>query len=225
MKKIFLIICFVVILIQFSSAYISLNIYLDEKGEALFLGETDEKILELPQGIKINGGIIKGTTNSLTNKQGEIWEFSYELIGAELNVVFPKETIIKNLEDGEISFDKQISIFVEEKIKVNYLIEDSKNYNYLFYLIGILIFFVSFFCLFRLKLKKRNNLEILKQTLNEREKKIIEKLQEVKKIKHSRLQNLVDIPKASFSRHVQELERKDLIKKTGDGKNKFLSLK
>src|SRR3989344_4836467 len=72
--------------VQTVSAFTSINIYLDEKGEAIFLGETDENITEfLPAGIALEEGEITGFTSILTNKIGEFWEFSYFQQGAEMN--------------------------------------------------------------------------------------------------------------------------------------------
>ena len=41
----------------------------------------------------------------------------------------------------------------------------------------------------------------------------------------SHLRKLTYIPKASFSRHIQELEKKGLINRSGEGKNKFVEIK
>lgn len=209
------------------SAYAHINIYIDEKGGALFLGETNE-LLELPKGIEIKNGEIIGHTSELTSKQGLVWEFSYILEGSELNVIFPEGTQIKALEEGEISLNgKKISVYVKEKINAQYFIEEQNEFNWfiLLAIILIVIIIVYFLLKEKIKPKKSNQLEIIKQTLSSREKQIIEKLEEVKEIKHSRLQKLLEIPKASFSRHIQELEKKGLIKRIGEGKNKLISLK
>ena len=232
MKKIISTMLIFVMLIQLTSAYTYLNIYIDETGEALFLGETNEQF-SLPQNIEIKGKDIIGKTQSLTNKQGELWSFSYSLQGAEFYIVLPKGSVIKEISDGEISVkNKQISIYSKDRIEVSYIIEKENKFNYWTILPLILIITLGFY-FYRLmynkkkekKADKKSNLEIIKQTLNEREKKIIDKLKEVGEIKHSRLQKLLDIPKASFFRHIQELEKKKIIKRTGDGKNKILSLK
>lgn len=227
-KKVLFIFLFV-ILIANISAYTNINIYLDEKGGALFLGETDE-LLELPEGIDIKNKEIIGRTSELTSKQGIVWEFSYFLEGAELNVIFPEGTQIKELEKGEISLeDKRISVYVKENINAQYVLGESGNSNYWVWIISIvillIILFGSYFIFKYRKSEEKKRFEILKQTLSRREKKIVEKLKEVKEIKHSRLQKLLDIPKASFSRHIQELEKKELIKRIGEGKNKVISLR
>ena len=53
---------------------------------------------------------------------------------------------------------------------------------------------------------------------------LLKHLKQTGKIKSSFLRKKCDIPKASFSRHLQELERKKLIKRTGEGKNKFVEV-
>ena len=72
--------------------------------------------------------------------------------------------------------------------------------------------------------KQGEKIELLKQVLNQREKAILEKLETHERIKMSQLRKLTEIPKASFSRHVQELEKKGLVRRTGEGKNKFIEL-
>ena len=67
-----------VFLMQTASAYTYLNIYIDDSGDAEFLGETDQT-LTLPKGITVIDGKIRGTTQTLTQKIGEIWTFSYSL--------------------------------------------------------------------------------------------------------------------------------------------------
>lgn len=233
MIKQLIIILMVLILVQNISAYTYLNIYLDEKGEALFLGESNEQ-LNLPKGIEIKGNEIIGRTQFLTDKQGDVWTFSYFLDNAELNLILPKGALIKKIYEGEISVNKkQISIYNQDEIEVSYTIESEDKFNYLFcfWIVLIPIFIMGFYfyksrrILKKEKLEEVDKLKIIQQTLGERENKIINKLKEVKGIKQSRLQKILDIPKASFSRHIQELEKKDLIKRIGEGKNKILSLK
>ena len=230
MKKTIIIILICLVLIQSVSAYTYLNIYLDENGEALFLGETNEK-LSLPEGIEIKGKDIVGRTHSLTNKQGELWGFSYLLEGAEMNILLPKGAVIKNIEGGEISINnKQISIYIKNEIKLSYILNGEEKLNYWLFLIIIPLIILGLY-FYKLKRKfssskpEQDKLEIIKQTLSERENKIIDKLKEVGEIKNSKLQKILEIPKASFSRHIQELEKKEIIERKGEGKNKLISLR
>lgn len=230
MKKTIIIILICLVLIQSVSAYTYLNIYLDENGEALFLGETNEK-LSLPEGIEIKGKDIVGRTQTLTNKQGELWGFSYLLEGAEMNILLPKGAVIKNIEGGEISINnKQISIYIKNEIKLSYILNGEEKLNYWLFLIIIPLIILGLY-FYKLKRKfssskpEQDKLEIIKQTLSERENKIIDKLKEVGEIKNSKLQKILEIPKASFSRHIQELEKKEIIERKGEGKNKLISLR
>ena len=223
------------------SAQTFVNIYVDETGEALFLGETEQQI-KLPDGVKLENGEINGETPNLTSKQGELWMFEYSLENAEMNIILPDGAVIKELNEGEIGIeDNQISIYAKENISVSYIIEKQKESFNWYFLTGVILIFVlviicSYFKLKKnekieknkpklKKTKKPDKLEIIKDTLNERERIIIEKIKEKKQIKSSILRKLCDIPKASFSRHIQELEKKSLIKRTGEGKNKIISLK
>lgn len=217
------------ILVQTISAYTYLNIYLDETGEALFLGETNEQ-LNLPEGIEISNGDIKGTTQELTSKTWEIWSFSYSLNNAEIYTVLPKGAVIKNVESGEISLEKeQFSIYAKNNIGVEYTIEDiSEDYLYIAIIALIAIgLFLGYLNREKFRFKKQDNIDkikIVEGLLNDREKLILSEVKKAGKIKSSQLRKICDIPKASFSRHLQELEKKKLIKRDGEGKNKIVEI-
>ena len=53
---------------------------------------------------------------------------------------------------------------------------------------------------------------------------ILDKLKETGRIKGSYLRRACEIPKPSFYRHILELEKKGLVKRSGDGRNKFIEL-
>jgi len=89
----------------------------------------------------------------------------------------------------------------------------------------VLFLFLIFYKKIKGIFKKKEDIEIIKKTLSERENLIIDKLKEVKEIKQSRLSKLTEIPKASLFRHLIQLEKKGIIKRTGEGKNKIISLK
>ena len=243
MRRLIFLIVTLLALTPFISAYTYLNIYIDETGEALFLGETNEQ-LNLPEGVGIDKETISGTTQELTEKKGENWKFLYNLKGAELYIILPKGAVIKNIGDGEITLEKnQLSVYAKENIEIEYIIEKNEGLNYWLFLLVVLIIVVfSYFYMSVFKEKKKvtqtlkkkdgvrrinkkEKLEVMKQILSDREKIIVDKLGELKEIKHSQLQKILEIPKASFSRHIQELERKNIIKRTGEGKNKIISLK
>jgi len=204
-----------------------ITIYVEENGEVAFFGETDEDLV-LPLGISISNGEIMGKTNELTNKQGVTWEFSYELKNAEMEIVLPKGTVITKLENGEVYSNGQISVYGFESVKVGYEIREiDNNINYLLYGLLLIIVIIILIILFKKHNKKyisKDKIRKLDNVLNDREKLILKNLKETGKIKSSFLRKKCDIPKASFSRHLQELERKKLIKRTGEGKNKFVEV-
>ena len=223
-----------------ASALTRLNIYLDETGQAVFLGETDQTNLILPAGILVSEGKINGKTSELTTKNGLLWTFTYTLTNSELNVILPEGAVIKSLEAGEISlYREQIAIFNKNKIRVSYTIEEIEEDNSvrdgtIFILLGVALVVITIYLTKRQhrkndKIKKEgkkkvDKIKILSQVLNDRERLIVGKLKEVGKIKMSYLRKACDIPKASFSRHIRELEKKKLVKFSGEGKNKFVQL-
>ncbi len=228
------------------SAYTFLNLYVEDNGVVTFLGETNEN-LSLPNGVNIQDGKIIGDTSTLTSKVGEVWSLAYNLHGAEINLVLPKGAVIKQISDGEISTqNNQISVYFKDSVVVNYTIENTASgisaRNIGLTILSILVI-VTLILFVRYamknnaknkpqtgnaKVKRQNSVKqkqkIIQQLLNEREKTILSKLKETGKVKQSQLRKLVQIPKASFSRHLQELEKKMLINRSGDGKNKFVEL-
>ena len=250
MKKVLILFAIILLQLNLASAISFINIYIDETGEATFLGETDETTLDLLSGISLFNGEIRGTTSELTNKQGELWSILYSLENSEIDLIFPKGTTIKSIGDGEISVSNEgiISIYFIDNIEISYTIEKiqeplipSKNVPMIVILAVILILLIIYILNYskkdkpepkeevktskpKTKSKEIDKLALIKQLLSDREKLIVNKLKSTGKIKGSYLRKMCDIPKASFSRHVQELEKKGLIKRTGEGKNKFVEL-
>jgi len=226
------------LIVPTASAYTFINIYIDETGKATFLGETDETPT-LPDTIGISNGEIIGTTHELTSKEGDTWTFTYSPTDIEFNIILPEGAVIKNLSQGEIYLiSGKISIYSNEEIEIIYTIEDvPQGLNPLanLPLIIILVIAVVVLIVFLINYSKRENdepkkedkdkIESISHMLSDREKLILEKLKKVGKTKSSHLRKLTEIPKASFSRHVQELERKKLITRTGEGKNKIIELR
>ena len=67
-------------------------------------------------------------------------------------------------------------------------------------------------------------LKPIRATLNERENQIIKELLEHKKLKQNQLQHLTKIPKVSLSRHLVNLENKNLIVKKSLGKTNIIQI-
>ena len=231
-----------IVLVPYASAYTYLNIYIDSSGNAEFLGETSEtsSTLLLPAGVSILDGKIRGTTSTLTTKNGELWTFSYSLDNAEIRAILPEGSAIENLSGGEISLERnRISVYFQNEISINYQIEElsTSNSTLIISLLVIIVLALALYffrknlsSLFKPKViykkskVKEKKTESIKHLLSDRENLILERLSSTGKIKMSQLRKLSEIPKASFSRHIQELEKKKLLIRSGEGKNKFVEV-
>jgi len=224
-------------------SYTYLNIYIDSSGTADFLGETNETNLSLPSGISLQNGKITGTTQTLTTKDKDTWKFTYFLRNSEIKAILPEGATVKKITTGEVFLERdRISVYFLNGATIFYTVSDvpiseslSNNNSALLMVLIIIIIAGAFYYWFKLrkkpaakntnnKPKKVDKLGIISQVLNDRDKLIIDKLKTTGKVKMSHLRKLCDMPKASFSRHVQELEKKRLLKRSGEGKNKFVEL-
>lgn len=228
------------------SATTQLNIYIDNIGDSLFLGTTDENIT-LPEGVSLRDGRISGYTSNLTVKSGETWTFTYALARAELQVTLPEGAVIKSVSPSEISLDGgQISLYARNSVRATYVIErvDENSNSVLIWILIILVVLVGVVYVWNFlkgylkglvsrSIKKRETRRASRENkstsqiqhlLHERENTILAKLRETGKTKMSYLRKACDMPKASFSRHVHELVKKKLLVLSGEGKNKFVEL-
>ncbi len=125
MKKFVIIFAIILLQLHLASAISFINVYIDESGEAEFLGETEATELDLLSGISLSNGEIRGTTSEMTNKQGELWSISYSLENSEIDLIFPKGTTIKSVENGEIYVSNEgiISVYFIDNIEITYTIE------------------------------------------------------------------------------------------------------
>ena len=175
-----------IISMQTVSAYTFITISLNEKGEAAFIGETDQQ-LTLPEGIILQNGRISGKTNTLTSKQGSIWSASFESPYAEITTALPKGATITSLTAGEVSIRKdRIVIDSVGEIKLSYTVSTSAQQgNIVFYIIGAIILIAIIVVLSNyLNYKKSKNIakkpkadnqkqRLLNKLLNDREKQIL----------------------------------------------------
>lgn len=223
------------ICISSASALTQVNIYLDDAGNARFLGVTDEHP-SLPLGVSVEKGRVQGTTSALTQKNSTIWVFRYALSNSEMNVILPVGATVMRISGGEITTQQnRIEVYARNEVEVVYSLSEAPARSDA--LIIVLIIFAAAgagYIVFRhsrnqakpVVRKRLPNVKkpivALEQVLNERENLILAKLRETGKVKGSYLRQLCALPKASFSRHVQELAKKGLVKISGDGRNKFI---
>lgn len=230
---------FVVLVLPSVSALTQLTIYVDAAGDALFLGASDESPI-LPEGITLSNGKINGYTSTLTQKEGDVWTFSYSLPHSEMIVALPEGAVIKSITKGEISIEQQqIAIYAVNGTTIVYTIQKQETSNGIgtfITIIGALVALVLVAYLANFKnrekhvrnapprRKKARRLDVISSVLNERENLILDKLKTTGKVKMSHLRKASELPKASFSRHIHELVKKKLIRLSGEGKNKFVEL-
>lgn len=231
-------------LVTIISAQPILNIYLDNEGNADIIGNSDSAI-SLPSGVEYENGKIFGSTQLLTSKNAELWAFNFSTDQkVEISLYLPEYASLETTPENSIIFVNKNQILIttySNELSLTYkLHEKPSSFPYYWILLFVIIVvFVFLFIKFRKKpkitpvqiqeKKPIDKLKIMKDVLNEREKLILNKLKYYKdnniKIKQNQLRKALDIPKASFSRHLQELEKKNLIKRIGEGKNKFIELK
>jgi len=235
--KLFLVFGVFVFLFSFAHASSDVIVHIDKTGNALFLGTSDENITAfLPSGVSLVNGKINGNTVLQTSKEGAIWTFYYSLQNSNIEVFLPTGAKVKET-NGEVLIDGgNLAIYKEDNLTVSYTIEEIRSgFNSLWLILIALVVFIGIYYFskkFDLKKKSDKNLvkeekkkiEVLQEILSERENKIIDILKEKGKIKSSVLRRLVGFPKASFSRHINELEKKGLIKRSGEGRNKFVEV-
>lgn len=235
--KLFALVFVTILLLGSASAYTDFLIHLDREGNALFLGESNESINNLPEGVNLTNGKFQGSTDKLTSKQGEVWKFIYNYPNSDIQVFLPEGAVIKST-SAEISYSQSLTVYSKNSILVTYTLEDPTTNNYSIYLWILLVLLVCIVIFYIIKSRNRvkepkiNKKEIalkqktklLNQFLNDKEKIIIEKIKEYGKIKSSQLRKVCEIPKSSFARHIQELEKKKIIRRSGDGRNKFIEL-
>jgi len=227
-----------VLLISSASALSVFNVYVNEGGSAIFLGEADSQE-GLPQGVTWHEtGEVTGSTHALTVKDGAVWTFSFSRFDTDMNIFLPPGATVTSLSNGEVSIASgRIVVFAHDEVVIEYTIgavdESSSLTTLLWILLGVIGFVVVVFIINWFNREKQyappepqkhDKIEVLRGVLSVREQQIIDKLKELKKAKSSYLRRQLEMPKASFSRHIQELEKKGIIKRTGEGKNKIIEL-
>ena len=220
-------------------------VHLDNTGNALFLGSSSGNISSLlPRGVNFSGGNIFGNTQFQTSKSGDIWSFSFSLPDSNIEVFLPAGAKVKST-NGEITIDGgTIAVFANDNVNVSYSIGETPGTDWLLISIIVIILAFAIWLLyhFRSKIRKRDEerapakkkaksarkkqdkIELFQKILSVRENLIVDALKDKGKMKSSVLRKTTGIPKSAFFRHIQELEKKNIIKRSGDGRNKIIEL-
>ena len=232
MEKYILLLLFIVLIGGVSASYIYGDIYIKEGGEVVFSVNSDKEInLE---GLSFNDNRITGETNELVTLENGIWYFLLDLtyyddIVVDLHLSSNVEII--NFIEGIghfIGFDKKIISFIDQDAEFQIFMAYEKSYeknNTIFYVIGIIgIFVLIVLFIGKLKKRKEKKFQDIFPFINDKEKAILELLMK-KSMRQKEVGKKLNIPKASYSRYLVNLEKKKLILREGEGKNKILKLK
>ncbi len=235
MKWVFLVFSMLLVINFVSAQYVTGDIYLQENGKARFSLDTNADINIEGLKFDIEDNKIEGTTELLTRKEKGVWSFvlksrDYETILIDIHL--PYNLIrINSLEGNDHILDVRkgiVSLIDNDKelnFEVHYQLEIEEDYSLFWLMLVIMVLVVIFSYL--LFMKKRNNksrLDYILPIINDNEKKIVELLMKGN-MRQKDIRKKLEMPKASFSRYIINLERKKLVIRMGEGKNKMVKLK
>ena len=179
---------------------------------------------------------FEGASSELTSKDGGVW--SFELNSEDvvddilLDVCFSDrlEKLITVESDLLYSIDLNGRVCVEfidggrkMDIKIDYGLEENSVSYIALIVITILLLAALVLIVYSFR-KKKDKFSDIESLINENEKKILDELMKGN-VRQKELRRRLDMPKASFSRYVHNLEKKKLIIREGEGKNKVVKLK
>ena len=232
MKKMVLMLVLVFFISGASASYIYGDIYLDENGIATFSVDTDVN-LDL-EGVVFNENHLSGETNELISLEKGIWSFLlngdyYETILIDIHLPGDIDKVI-SVEGVNFLMgfsQKTINLIDHDKIldfEITYELESSSGRGFVYFLMGIIFIGIVMWYVVKSKKKKKKKFEDIFPLINDVEKKIIKLLMK-KSMRQKEIRKHLDIPKASYSRYLVNLEKKKLIIREGEGKNKIIKLK
>ena len=229
-KKCLLIAFLLISLPLVSASYISGQVSLRENGLANFDIETDIPINL--SGLTFQENRLTGNTEDLLSYRSGTWTFDIDLESYDdifINIQLPSnleslESITGNQHVINIH-DKTITILDSGKLdfQLSYTLRETRDLSFIGYLALFLLLALVYFIVRIIRRKKRKFREIM-PFVNDYEEKILESLMK-RPVRQKELRKQLEIPKASFSRYISNLEKKRLITWEGEGKNKMLRLK
>ena len=212
-----------------SASYFIGDIYVYADVEARFDVNTDVSVDM--EGLVFEGNDLKGRTRMLTQMSAGVWTFeldfgSYDniLVDVHLPSSLYSITFIEGV-DNILDLDsREISLVDSGKLdfEVSYQLKKGKDSSWLYFVIIALLLAFVIYLFFKRKGKKR--MDYILPLINDNEKKIVDLLMK-RSLRQKEIRKKLDIPKASFSRYMLNLEKKKLILREGEGKNKMVRLK
>ena len=231
MKNILFLAAFLCVLPLISSDSVIGEIHIQEDGTPLFYLESEQAINE--SGIFLEKGEILTYSNNYLDSQEGIWEFSldlgeYEIILIDLYLPNNLQSIISTEGiEGVVNFDKKMIHLIRKNEKLSFKVKyqtEVKKKNYLSFFLGFILIVLVVVILLFLRKKKERKMKGIFPFVNKNEELIINKLMK-KEMRQKELRELLKIPKASFTRYILNLEKKRILYRVGEGKNKILKLR
>lgn len=232
MKRVILLITMIMLIAGIASAsYISGDVYISENGEARFSVESDREISV--SGLSFENNKTEGYTEELVRKENGVWIFALNL-GDYQNIVLdihlPKNLdSVKSIQgvDNIIDFDDRIISLVDSdkklEFEVAYTLKKGQDYSLFLGVIIAVLAALAVYLTVKI-LKKKRNIDFILPMINDNEKKIVELLMK-KPMRQKEIRKQLNLAKASFSRYMYNLEKKRIILREGEGKNKIVKLK
>jgi len=232
MGKQFLFLLLILLMGDVSAQYIVGDIYITENGRVIFSVDTDVD-LDL-KGLNFDGEKIRGETRLLANMNQGIWSFDLDFGYYEtilLDIHLPKNIERVNSIEGVTSIvdfnERIISLIDEDKnlsFRVEYEVSQDSSSTFLYVVFIIILSLLVIFLFFKSKKSKKKKLKEIFPLISDREREVVELLMKGQ-MRQKEIRKKLNIPKASYSRYLVNLEKKKLIMREGEGKNKIVRLK
>ena len=177
---------------------------------------------------------LGASTSALTNKKGEVWSFvlsEQEVFDSIiLEVCLPRELV--SLEGVKSNLLYRVHVggrtcleFLDAdkplEIEISYVLRSGmSSFVLVALLLGVGVAVLAFF----LGRRRKKGFSDIEHLIGEQEKMILDRLMKGP-ARQKYLRKELDLPKASFSRYLHNLEKKKLLVREGEGKNKMVRLK
>ena len=211
----------------YSQLYADITFEVKDNGEVEILGNT-------------NYDTFKGTTNSLTSKQGELWflnitspvfdEYLYE-------VKLPKYSVINYIKANtqvrieEKSGSITITATGSKKpidIKVQYIVNKEERTASIIKLISAIVIIIIIGVvgyLIKKNIKHKPKKELKRELYTDRQLMILDYLQKQGIVTQAKLEKDLKLPKSSLSRNIDTLVQKGVIFKEAKGMSNVIGFK
>jgi uncharacterized membrane protein len=194
---------------------------ISREGTSYLYAETSVQINDL----KPENGVITDKSDLFTSKIGDVWR--YEL---NVNRSFDTFTLVLTLPERsqikEIGGNVEYTIMYEKTLKINFAENNVEpvlwvrysvgdvGFNFLYLIITILLIALGSFIYLYFGKKTTKPLDHVTKTLNEKQKLIVDTLiQSGGSLNQNQLRHKTGLPKASLSRILNDLERKNIVVK------------